>query len=166
MVAVLVVPKVSWLLVALNVADVNDGVLEEVPSTMAPPLETMSFPLVSAVPLFVPPRAMGKIPVLIMDASNKGMSAGSKRRKEGAAGLPVPGPAHTVLAVCVAKLTVSVCALGELEEETLNTLMGIVSVTIPNALVDTVDVPGPGVMAIKEPAVNCVGTGADPVRPM
>jgi hypothetical protein len=108
MVAVLVVPRVSWLEIALSVSDVKVGVLDDVPSTIDPPEETIIFPFVRAVPLLVPPRAMGKIPVEILDASNEGISAAARDRKVGVAGTPVAGPAHTKLADWVPSVTVSV----------------------------------------------------------
>ena len=94
--------------VALSVSEVKVGVLEEVPSTIDPPEETMIFPLVRAVPLLVPPRTMGKIPVVILEASSDGISAATRDRKVGVAGTPVAGPAHTTLANWVPSVTVSV----------------------------------------------------------
>lgn len=154
------------MVVAVRVSLTKLGVLEDVPSTMAPPLETIIFPFKRAVPLLVPPLEMGSIPLVSLEVSKEGMSKEESNLKVGVAGIPVEGPAHTVLAVWLIKLTVSVCVFAPLEEETVYKETGMLSVTIPKALVEMVLVPGPGTTEINAPAVNCVGTGAPPVKPM
>jgi hypothetical protein len=67
---------------------------------MEPPDETMMRLLLSVVPLLVPPRATGSIPVEMADASKLGMSARTSGLNVGAMAAPVEGPAKTVFAAC------------------------------------------------------------------
>ena len=67
-VVVLVVPRMIWFVVAVRVSEVKMGVLELVPSTIAPPDDTIILPFASVVDEFVPPRAIESVPELVVVA--------------------------------------------------------------------------------------------------
>jgi hypothetical protein len=68
-------------------------------ASMIEPAElTMRRPLFKAVPLLVPPRAMGKIPVVNFDVSNDGISFATRLLKDGVPEAP-SGEAKTKFCV-------------------------------------------------------------------
>jgi hypothetical protein len=134
-------------------------------STIAPLVEIMMRLLTSAVPLLVPPRAMGSTPVVIIAASKEGMSAATKARNVGVAAIPLAGPAKMVFAVSVAKLIAMVPPAAVNGDPATLRKDGTVNATL--MAFDTAIVPVPSATVIPAlPAVIVPTAGVEPVDPM